>query len=361
MSKSASAARKARRILLFRLGSLGDTVVALPALHLLARLSPQAERRMLTNFSISDKAAPMAALLDGSGLVHGYFCYPPRGLRGSELLQLVRQIRAWKPDLLIYLHEPRGTAVALRDAAFFRACGIRHMIGVPYAQALKTPHYDPQRGLYEHKTDLLARRLAALGDCAAAQPGSWSLVLSPAETARAAAVLAPLAQCRGILAASIGAKADVKDWGDGNWSGLLGELGRQLPGWGLVLLGAPVEHARSEALLPHWPGPRLNLCGAVSLRESAAVLQRADVYAGHDSGPMHLAAAVGTPCVAIFSARNPPGVWFPYGGSHRVLYKQTECFGCELDVCTQYGKRCILSIQVREASEAVLGLARRRT
>lgn len=347
-----------RRILIFRLGSLGDTLVALPAFHLLAQRFPQAERRVLTNFSISDKAAPMASLLDGSGLVDGYFHYPPRA--AGALLRLLRQIRNWGPDLLVYLHEPRGTAVALRDAAFFRACGIRRMVGVPYGERLEQPRFDPALGRYEHTTDQLARRLAGLGDSAAAARDSWSLALSPAERARADAVLEPLAGCNGILAASIGAKADVKDWGDGNWSSLLADLGRRLPGWGLVLVGAPVEHPRSEALLPAWPGPRLNLCGAVSLRESAAVLQRAAVYAGHDSGPMHLAAAVGTPCVAIFSARNHPGVWFPYGEGHRVLYKQTPCFGCQLDVCAQHAKRCILSIPVQEASDAVAALAARK-
>ena len=75
--------------------------------------------------------------------------------------------------------------------------------------------------------------------------------------------------------------------------------------------GAAVERERTDHLLSHWPGKRVNLCGELSVRESAAVLRSARVFIGHDSGPMHLAAAVGIPCAAIFSARNPPGRWFP--------------------------------------------------
>ncbi len=66
-----------------------------------------------------------------------------------------------------------------------------------------------------------------------------------------------------------------------------------------------------------------------------------------------IVAAVGTPCVTIFSACNKPGVWFPYGRRHKVIYHQTECYGCGLDTCEHEGKRCITSIEVKDVFEAV--------
>jgi ADP-heptose:LPS heptosyltransferase len=102
----------------------------------------------------------------------------------------------------------------------------------------------------------------------------------------------------------------------------------------------------------------VNLCGKLTPRESAAAFRRARLFIGHDSGPMHLAAAVQTPCVAIFAARNKPRVWFPYGSQHRVVYHQTECWGCGLETCIVERKRCLTSITVDEVvSEiaAVLG------
>ncbi|MGA7884288.1 MAG: hypothetical protein WCA44_01005, partial [Acidobacteriaceae bacterium] len=56
-----------RRVLIYRLGSLGDTVVTLPALHVIERAFPQAERRMLTNLPVHAKAPAAWAILEGSG------------------------------------------------------------------------------------------------------------------------------------------------------------------------------------------------------------------------------------------------------------------------------------------------------
>ena len=346
-----------RRILIFRLGSLGDTLVTLPILYLIARRYPTAERRVLTNFSISDKASPMAAVLDGTDLVHAYFRYPPRTYNVRALFAVIRDIRRWRPDLLIYLHEPRGTAIAVRDAIFFRACGISRMLGVPYANSAKVPVFKPELKRYEHKSEYLARSVNTLGDSRLSDRSSWDLALSDAEWGRGRESLAPLLGCKGILTVSIGSKIDVKDWGNDNWKELLRVLSARLPDWGLAMIGLPMERDRTEGLLPAWRGSSLNLCGSMTLRECGAALALSDLYAGHDSGPMHLAATVGTPCVAIFSARNHPGEWFPHGEGHTVFYNQTECFGCNLDECLQFKKKCILSIGVNEVADAIVSKA----
>jgi len=82
-------------------------------------------------------------------------------------------------------------------------------------------------------------------------------------------------------------------------------------------------------------------------------MKHASVYLGHDSGPIHLAAAAGVPCVGIYSARNPAGTWFPYGNRHRVILHDVPCAGCKLSECTVYAKRCITSITVAEVLAAV--------
>lgn len=89
------------------------------------------------------------------------------------------------------------------------------------------------------------------------------------------------------------------------------------------------------------------------------MLARAFLFIGHDSGPMHLAAAVGTPCVAIFSGRSLPGRWFPLGEGHEVLYRRVECAGCELDECIVEQKRCIRGISVDQMVAAVLRQVKR--
>jgi heptosyltransferase III len=135
------------------------------------------------------------------------------------------------------------------------------------------------------------------------------------------------------------------------------------PAHALVLCGAAEESEASEFAAAGWRalagGPVVNLCGALTPRESAAVLARSAVFLGHDSGPMHLAAAVQTRCVAVFSSRNLPGVWFPYGNGHAVLYHPVACGGCKLQTCIAERKKCILSITVDEVLAAVAGVLRR--
>lgn len=347
------------RILIYRLGSLGDTVVALPALRLVAKVFPNAERWVLTNFSVSSKEAPMSQVLKGMGLVHDFIEYPI-GLRNvSQLANLIFQIRTLEPEVLVYMAAPRGRMRAYRDALFFRACGIRRLIGVPYTKEFQKVRRIGNN-LYEHEGTRLARCLAELGECRLRDPTSFDLQLKASEISTAQESLEGLPDGRPVLAASIGAKVDVKDWGDAKWKSLFEMLSHKMPGWGLVMLGSADEQERCDRLLQYWAGWSLNLCGNLPVRASAAVLADCKLFVGHDSGPMHLAAAVGLPCVAIFSAQNLPGEWFPFGGQHKILYRLMPCQGCRLAVCNEYQKACIRAITVEEVKNAVIQLATHR-
>ena len=140
----------------------------------------------------------------------------------------------------------------------------------------------------------------------------------------------------------------MKDWGQDNWRALIEKLYQRYNDYGLILLGSKEEFEYSEKASLPWFGEKQNLCGMLTPRESAAVLKQASIFIGHDSGPMHLAASVGTRCVSIFSARDLPGIWFPYGVGHQVIYHKTDCFGCGLEVCKEKGKKCIASITANE-------------
>ncbi len=94
---------KVRKVLVYRLGSLGDTVVALPCFRLIAGTFPNAaERVLLANIPVAAKAPASAAVLGGSGLVHGYMRYTVGKRSPGELLRLNLEIRRFRPDVLIY-------------------------------------------------------------------------------------------------------------------------------------------------------------------------------------------------------------------------------------------------------------------
>lgn len=341
----------ARRVLIYRLGSLGDTVVALPALHLVARAFPNAERRMLTNIPVNVKAPPVAAILENTGLVHGYFRYVVGTRSIGDLARLWWTIVRWRPEVLVYLGSARGIASAQRDDKFFRFCGVGHRIGVPVTESMQKTQWDVPTESFEPEASRLVRNLAALGDGKLDDPSSWDLCLTTQEKARADEALGTLIG-QPFLAVSVGTKVQSKDWGRENWRALLSRLAALYPNYGLALAGAPEESDPSEFAAEGWRqaggGAVVNLCGRLKPRESAAAFRKARLFVGHDSGPMHLAAAVQTPCVAIFAARNKPRVWFPYGSQHRVIYHKTDCWGCGLEECIVEKKRCLTSISVDE-------------
>lgn len=358
--------RAVRRVLIYRLGSLGDMAIAVPSLRLVARAFPEAERRMLTNVPVHAKAPAAAAVLGGSGLIHGYFRYAVGTRNLLELARLVLQIRWWRPQVVVYLAAARGIGAAQRDLRFFRACGVKRVIGAPLDVEQQANFYgaDPgsatsQRLLMEGNLEPEAARLARcveeLGDAELDFADSWSLGLTAEEFQKADNLLGE----RSVkpFAVAVGTKVQAKDWGRENWHALLTELAPRAQNRGLLLFGAAEEAEVSASAAAGWEraggGPVLNLCGRLSARESAAALARVALLLCLDSGPMHLAASVGTPVVAIFAARNIPRQWFPVGPQHEVVYHRVECWGCGLETCIEQRKKCLMSISPEEVLAAV--------
>ncbi len=341
-----------RRVLIYRLGSLGDTIVALPVLHLVARSYPQADRRMLTNFPVHAKAPASAAVLGDSGLVGSYIRYSSGTRNPLELLRVVREVRRFKPEVLVYLIGVRGKNSYLRDKLFFRLlCGVKCIVGLPGESEL-TRVKNPASGLFEAEASRLARAMRELGYAEPGDLANWDLRLTPAERQNAAVALGELAD-KPLIVCGPGTKMQAKDWGRENWRALLGRLSPLYTEYPLVLIGAREDAEVADYAASTWAGPKLNLCGRLTPRETAAVTERAQVFLGPDSGPMHLAAAAGVPCVIAFSARGLPGVWYPVGDHHQILYRQTSCFGCNLETCIVEKRRCLSSISVADMQSAV--------
>jgi len=344
-----------KRVIVYRIGSMGDTLAVLPAFHLVRRTFPAAHITLLTNVPVNARAAPMASILGDGHFIDDTLAYPTSLRDAAKLRALRLQILDGGYDCLVYLTEPKGGLLtSLRDYVFFRSCGINRVIGVPFARRVLRPERLPDSERFMSETARVLECLRQLGTIDLKDERSWDLQLTPGEIREAETIL----RSRGIrypfLAASVGTKVPANDWEEHNWKGLVQRLADSLRGLPLVLLGANDERERSERLLQIWKGPKANLCGQTEPRVSAAVLRGAKVMVCHDSGPMHLAATMGVPCVAIFSARNPPGVWYPRGENHTVLYHRTPCWGCKLTECIEEKKACILAITVDEVFEAVL-------
>lgn len=349
-------------ILIFSIGSLGDTLVALPAYHLIRERYPDSRIVLLTNSPVDGgvKAAPSHQILLGSGLVDDYLEYPHGSRDWRALAAVAARIRRLRPAMGVYLMPVRTIRQRLRDALFFSAAGLPVMHGL-WPTRDKDRHL-PVQGQPEQRESEASRLLRSIGfDPRVLEPRLFSLELQPAERDSVQPLLAPLGHGRPFIAVSVGAKVPAKDWGQDRWQDLLDQVRQTASDHALVFIGSADEAARCDQLLARWPTGGLNLCGKLNPRQSAAVLERAALFIGHDSGPMHLASSVSIPAVAIFAARNKPGVWFPYGNEANVFYKLVPCHGCGLSVCTEHEKICIRSIQPAEVAARVVALLAERT
>jgi heptosyltransferase-3 len=308
-------------IIIFRIGSIGDTVVALPCFHRIARSFPNSRRIVVTDVPASQKATSVESILGRSGLVDEVIYFPPPPRKGRDFLKLRDRIRATKSRTLIYIAD-RDVLSTLRDICFFRSCGIRQVIGAPLKRDLRVPRVDPESGYTEREAARLARCLTSLGTIDLEDSGFWDLCLQPDEISVGDRELAPLGG-NDFIAINVGGKVSSKDWGNDNWTALFRLIAAEHGGLGLVFVGSADEFDRAAGLVAIWPGPTLNLCGALGARESAAAMKRAMLFVGHDSGPIHLAAAAGVPCVGIFGRFNRPKWWHPIGQCHFIIHNMS--------------------------------------
>ena len=349
-----ASSQPAKRVVVYRVGSLGDTLIVLPAFHLVRQAFPSAHLTLLTSFPVNAKAAPMEAILQHTGLYDDTLRYPTSLRDFRELWRLRRELRAGRYDALVYLAKPKGGILAsIRDWIFFRSCGIRRLIGIPFSRHTLRCLPVPGSDLITSEAVRTLDSIRALGEVDTRDERWWEMRLTDAEKSEAEKLLAVNGITAPFLAAAVGTKNPSNDWEEHNWSELFRRLAAEHPGLPLVLFGVREEYERSARLAALWKGPAANLCGITSPRTSAAVLRGAATMVCHDSGPMHLAATMGVPCVAIFSARNRPGEWFPRGEGHAIFYHKTPCWGCGLKVCIEQKKACILSIGVDEVFAAV--------
>lgn len=339
--------RNADRIVIYRLGSLGDTVVALPSLHRVAQAFPMAERIALTNVPVSSKAAPLEAILRGSELIHRTVAYPVGVRAPRDLWRLARELRALRTDTLVYLTPSRGLLQAWRDVIFFRLCGFRHIIGAPL-----TPDRQRNRpaadGMLERECERLARCLSSLGPIDVADSALWDLRLTDEEWRLGQEALTPFGG-RPYIAINMGGKVAKNDWGLGNWQVLLRRLGLQLPGVGLLIVGAAEDSSRADAVRPCWPGPVVDACGQLMPRVSAAAMANARLFIGHDSGPLHLASAMGAPCVGLYGDNNRPRIWHPVGPKHRLIHRMTGVLSISVDEVVAAATQCLAAGDRRDA------------
>ena len=285
-----------KKILVFSFSFIGDAVLSTAVIQPLRAHFPNAHITFLVGPSAFD-------LLANDPQVDTAFVYDNRGehvgLRGR--LKLIRMLRSEKFDIV----------VNLRDSFVARCIGSEHWGLV---------RGDRERHAVTRYLEVLSKQGIDITD---AQP---RLQLTKAERARASRFLAEAGVKSEKLLIGIhpGGNWEYKLWSAEKYAQLATTLSKEKNG--SILLFAGPNERKLQAQVAGSMDTSPILVKTENLREVAALIAACDVYIGNDTGPMHIAAAVGTPVVALFGSTNHIRSG-PYGDKHTVVQSGMD-LGC---------------------------------
>jgi lipopolysaccharide heptosyltransferase II len=310
------------KILLLKPSSLGDVIQALPVLRLLKRHFGDAEI-----FWWIDSA--LAPLLEGDPDLAGVVRFERRRWahpqHWPEMFRSIRWLRAQQFDLVIDLQ------CLARSGAFAWFADGKFLIGLDEVREGARGFYDlavPRKSFYTHAVDWYLAVLPPLG-----VPVHNNFTWLPERPEIAAAVKSKW-QPDGAhwIALQPGARWNNKRWPAEHFAELVRALAKNFPDTRFVILGGKDDRPLGEVIARAEPARCLNLCGATSLPEMVEWIRLSDLMVTNDSGPMHAAAALGKPLVALFGPTEPRRTG-PYGQLENAVQLALPCCPCMKSRC----------------------------
>ena len=157
----------------------------------------------------------------------------------------------------------------------------------------------------------------------------------------------------------IGAGTTAKRWPVEHWRELIGRLVFQQQAQ-VVLVGGKEDRQISQDILNQTrPAGAVDWTGTLNVSELAAVIDSADLFVGADSGPAHLAAAVGRPVVVLFSGTNDSRQWRPCHEQVTVIRHPVECSPCHAQRCPLPNHPCMRGLAPQRVARAIVAHFRR--
>ena len=330
-----------RRVLVVRLDHLGDVLFSTVVFRPLRRLFPMAQITAL----VGPWAAPLLLHHPDVDRVVSFRCpwFDRRGTSGwANTLGALQFLRRSCFDVGLDLRgDPRVIALMV-------AGGVRYRAGYGWGGGgfLLSRELDHPPGLHQVDRNLLL--VKAFGWKEEGEDFRRPRVfVSKAEEEDAKARLLALGVGEGerLVALHPGASVPAKRWPAEHYASLMAWLSSR-PGLKLLLLGGPEERGLAAKVAALSGVYALNLAGEVSLRGLMAVLDRCHLMIGNDSGPTHLAAALGVPTVALFSGTNQATEWAPIGDRVHLIEPLSG---------TAQGEDFIGEIQVEDVEKVIEG------
>jgi lipopolysaccharide heptosyltransferase I len=318
------------RTLIIKPSSMGDVVQALPVLTALKETHPRAHVSWLV-------AKAFAGILDGHPRLDEIIVFDRKRFGrftfsvtvATEFVRFMEDLRRRRFTTVIDLQG------LFRSGLLALATGAPARVGFRGARELAPLFYTAEVGPGRQAVHAVDRYMALARRIGLAEPEARDHlpILPEARAAiRERLADASLGAGEAFLAVCAHARWPTKQWPPERFAAVMERL-RKARGVRSVLVGSPDAAENARTIAQAMAEPPIDLTGSTTLKELAAVLGEARVLLTNDSGPMHVAAAVGRPVVAIFGPTNPKRTG-PYGPGHRVLAGRAACSPC-------YRRRCL--------------------
>lgn len=327
---------KVRRILVIRLRSIGDTVLATPVLSTLRRQLPWAE----IDIALEDWVAPLLEGFEGVGI-------QSIGSQPAARLKAAARLRKRHYDAVINLHGgSTGSTLAAATLAPYRLGFSHYRFPRTYTHLFGSPADLWGTG----ELHSVEQQLAILGLSGLEVDRSEPTGL-PRNAPAEAAIARRLGDI-GLLALIHPAAAyETKQWPAEKFAVACEHLATR--GFTIAAVAGPNEADVLEAVRQA-ANCEIRAFNDLTLPEVTALARRADIFVGNDSGIAHIAAAVGTPPVVIFGSSNRVH-WRPWTTApSEIVFEEFACQPCPGDRCREFGEpRCILSIPAAGVTNAI--------
>ena len=322
------------RILVVKLSSLGDLFHALPSVHAI-----KAHTGAEIDWVVHAAYAPLVACFEDVEHVLPF----PRHALLREGAAFLKCLRAREYDLVL---DFQGL---LKSACVTRAARGNRRLGPSFHREGSRWFYDAVTGprqLERHAVEQIADVLTFLD--VPRQPMCFPVCFPPP--------VQPVAKRPHIVL------APVSRWPSKNWPTerfcSAARILQETHGATITLIGAPGEEEICNHIASALQMPCRNLAGKTSLPEMGSILADADLLLANDSGPVHMAAAIGTPVLVVFGPTDPVRIG-PYGAGHQILRPSAPCRCGRRRVCAYPDSPCIASVTVEEVLAAAAALLTR--
>ena len=329
---------KFKNILIIKPGAIGDLLQLTPVLRALKRQYPSAKISLLVGSSST------AELFHYNKNVSETIVYDKKNLHRTlwAFIGLWQELYRKQYDLVVNFQRSNLKTWLLAAAAF----------------PCRVLVYHKARSRNVHAVVNYLETLAPLG----IDGQDVNLELNPGPEARAFAqtILVSLGEAgKPVIALNPGASHPVNRWGTDRFAALADRISQELSAK-VIIIGGAEDRLLAEEIRTKARSRPLAMTGKASILEAGALLEKCRLLVSGDTGPLHLAAAVGTPVLALFGAADPARTG-PVGSGHRVMQAEgVACVPCKSRSCkNRIERECMEKISVDSVFEAVRAMIKK--